>query len=110
MYEPRKDECPVLATYGLQNQCGIKVPFQDWNNSQEITVTMKKDLSYQMKSRNIVVQLKVTKDLDLNSFWRDYKLPDIMVCNTVNLYCNLFYVYLLDITLQSVCLCVNLSV
>ena len=83
MYEPTKDECPVIAAYMSQNKCGVKVDFNDWNQTQEISVTMKKDPVYTMTDRTIVLQLEVAMDLDLNSFWHRYKIPDITVGKAV---------------------------
>ena len=82
MYEATKDECPVLAAYRLQNKCGVKVHFNDWNKTQEMKITMKKDPKYKMRDRIIVLQLEVAADLDLNSFWHNYKIPDITVRST----------------------------
>ena len=79
MYEPSAAECPVLAAYGGQNKCGVKVEYDDWNKIQEMEVTVKKDATYNMNNRIIVLQLEVANDLDLNTFWQGYQIPDITV-------------------------------
>ena len=83
MYDTTEAECPVIAAYKLQNKCGIKVEYNDWNKLQEMNVTVKKDSKYETDSGFAVLQLEVASDGDLNSFWRGYKMPDIRVCINV---------------------------